>query len=126
MQCLITEKGNLGPNKYLDPRTGQSFSFDHLRKSATDVEAADVDDCDGFRSAFEEAVTQYTKDHYMKGVRCNCIATLHHCPIAPLCQLQHCYSAALCPGPARAWGSHAARRCGGRLLLASSNPVQAC
>jgi capping protein alpha len=66
-QCLITENGRLGDNKYLDPRTGQSFSFDHLRKSTTDVEAADVDDCDGFRSAFEEAVTQYTKDHYMKG-----------------------------------------------------------
>ena len=74
LQCLITENGRLGDNKYLDPRTGQSFSFDHLRKSTTDVEAADVDDCDGFRSAFEEAVTQYTKDHYMKGVRRSCLA----------------------------------------------------
>lgn len=66
-QVLITSHGNLGPNKYLDPRTGQSFSFDHLRKATTDLEPVDVDDCDGFRAAFEKALTDYTKDHFMKG-----------------------------------------------------------
>lgn len=66
-QVLITSEGSLGSGKYVDPRSGQSFSFDHLRKATSEIEAADVDDCDGFRSAFEKAVTEYTKDHYMKG-----------------------------------------------------------
>lgn len=66
-QVLVTEHGKVGAGKYLDPRSGQSFAFDHLRKAVSDVEAADVDDCGGFRSAYEKAVTDYTEDHYEKG-----------------------------------------------------------
>jgi hypothetical protein len=66
-QALVTEHGRVGDGKYLDPRSGQSFAFDHLRKAVSDVAAADVDDAGGFRGPFEKAVTEYTSDHYEKG-----------------------------------------------------------
>lgn len=64
---LVTKHGKLDEGRYLDPRTKQSFAFDHLRKETSDPQAADVDDVDGYRSSFEKAVTEYTKDHYEKG-----------------------------------------------------------
>lgn len=63
----MTEHGKLEEGKYLDPRSGQSFAFDHLRKAVSDVEAADVDDVGGYRPVFEKAMTEYTEDHYEKG-----------------------------------------------------------
>jgi len=65
---LVTPHGKLDGGRYLDPRTKQSFAFDHLRKEASAVEGAEVDEADGFRAAFEKEITDYTKDHYEKGV----------------------------------------------------------
>eukprot|EP00039_Didymoeca_costata_P018062 m.331991 g.331991 ORF g.331991 m.331991 type:complete len:280 (-) comp16841_c0_seq1:141-980(-) len=65
--ALVTKHGKLDGGKYLDPRTKKSFDFDHLRKEASNLEDAEVEDVDGYRPAFEKAVTEYTKDHYEKG-----------------------------------------------------------
>ena len=81
---LITSEGKLDGGRYLDPRTEQSFAFDHLRKEASDVEAAEVDDVDGFRSAFETEVTAYTKDHLEKGV-----CTVYGAGDEVICCLEH-------------------------------------
>lgn len=64
---LVTPHGKLDGGRYVDPRTKQSFAFDHLRKEASAVEAAEVEEVDGFRAAFEKEITDYTKDHYEKG-----------------------------------------------------------
>jgi len=63
-KVLITKNAKTEDGRYLDPRSGQTFAFDHLRKTASDLEPADIDDCGGFRSAFEKEVTSYTENHY--------------------------------------------------------------
>jgi len=66
--ALVTEHGKQADGRYLDPRSKQSFAFDHLRKEASDLQAAEVDGVDGFREAVETASTTYAEDHYDKGV----------------------------------------------------------
>jgi len=61
---LITKHAKQDDSRYLDPRSGQTFDFDHLRKTASGVESVEVDDCGGFRSALEKEMTSYTENHY--------------------------------------------------------------
>lgn len=63
-KVLITKHAKLDEGQYVDPRSGQSFTFDHLRKVASDLESVEIDDCEGFRSALEKVVTEYTDNHY--------------------------------------------------------------
>lgn len=67
-QCLITEHGDLGEGRFLDPRTKQSFRYDHLKKEASDYQSAGVDRvAEPWRAAVESAITKYHKDYYKFG-----------------------------------------------------------
>ncbi|XP_052780349.1 F-actin-capping protein subunit alpha-like [Mya arenaria] len=68
-QCLITEHGDLGESRFLDPRTKQTFRYDHLKKEALDFQPADVDhSAEPWRAAVESELTSYHKTFYKYGV----------------------------------------------------------
>lgn len=69
LQVLITEHGDQGTGRFLDPRTKQTFRYDHLRKEGTDYQPADVDKrAEPWRAEVESAMTAYVHSHYPHGV----------------------------------------------------------
>ena len=66
---LITAHGLRDDGKYYDPESKQAFSFDQLRKTTSDVEAAEAPEGpEDFRAAFETEAKAYAKDHYPAGI----------------------------------------------------------
>jgi len=67
--CLITDNNDLGGGRFADPRTSQSFHYDHLKKEATDYESWISDSSlESLRSAIENQVSDYCLNHYKHGV----------------------------------------------------------
>jgi len=67
--CLITDHNDLGGGRFADPRSKQSFKYDHLRKEASDYKPWTGDSTvEELRSAIEGEVTNYTLNHYKHGV----------------------------------------------------------
>ncbi|XP_050295396.1 F-actin-capping protein subunit alpha [Anthonomus grandis grandis] len=67
--ALITEYNDLGNNRFFDPRSKQSFRYDHLRKEASDYQPYVPDAvAEPWRSALDQEFTQYTRNHYKDGV----------------------------------------------------------
>lgn len=59
----------LGGGRFFDPRTKQSFKYDHLRKEASDFQNYEPDSvAEPWRSALDVEAIQYTANHYRHGV----------------------------------------------------------
>ncbi|XP_022183830.1 F-actin-capping protein subunit alpha [Nilaparvata lugens] len=68
---LVTEFNDLGSHRFFDPRSKQSFRFDHIKKVASECKPWKPDDLlESWRSCFEEEVDLYTSKHYKNGVAC--------------------------------------------------------
>lgn len=67
--CLITDYNDLGGGRFADPRTKQSFRYDHLRKEASDLQPwQPLQDLENTRAIVEAEVTAYTLNHYKHGI----------------------------------------------------------
>ncbi|CAF1135723.1 unnamed protein product [Rotaria sordida] len=67
-ECLITDANDLGDGRFYDPRTRQSFKFDHLRREASEYQPHPPDDhSESWRLAFEKELTEYIKERYPYG-----------------------------------------------------------
>ncbi|EJD39947.1 F-actin capping protein, alpha subunit [Auricularia subglabra TFB-10046 SS5] len=70
-QVIISEAGRDkdDSNRFIDPRSKQSFAFDHLRLEASDTQAIEPDSSsEPFREALERATLAYVEDHFHDGV----------------------------------------------------------
>merc|ERR1712025_154463 len=66
---LVTDHNDLGSGRFADPRSQQSFKYDHLRKEASDYKPWTADsEVEGLRAAIEAEVTAYALNHYRHGV----------------------------------------------------------
>jgi len=67
-ECLITDANDLGDSRFYDPRTRQSFKFDHLRREASEQQPHPPDEqSEPWRLAVEKELTEYIKERYTYG-----------------------------------------------------------
>ncbi|XP_064543011.1 F-actin-capping protein subunit alpha [Drosophila montana] len=67
--AIISEYNDLGNGRFYDPRTKQSFKYDHLRKEASDYQDLEADaNAESWRAALDLATLAYTANHYRHGV----------------------------------------------------------
>lgn len=63
----------LGGGRFFDPRTKQSFKYDHLRKEASDYQNHEADaNTESWRAALDIEAMAYTANHYRHGVNILC------------------------------------------------------
>jgi len=69
LPCLVSDFNALGGGRFADPRSKQSFKFDHLRKEASDLQPWTPDGpLEALRAAVEAEVTAYALNHFKHGV----------------------------------------------------------
>jgi len=67
--AVISKHGHLGASTFHDPRSKQKFSYDHLRKEASNSEPYEGDEtAESWRSALDDVLRSYLKSHYPNGV----------------------------------------------------------
>lgn len=68
-EVLITEHGLNADGTYSDPENGKVFSFDHLRKVASEIQdSAANDGPESYRVALQKEAKAYTAEHYPAGI----------------------------------------------------------
>jgi len=69
-QVIISEAGRVkGSDRFIDPRSKQTFAFDHLRLEALDCQPHEPDEAsEPFREGLEVAALAYIADHFHDGV----------------------------------------------------------
>ncbi|VDP12308.1 unnamed protein product [Onchocerca flexuosa] len=65
-QTLITPFNEMPNGRFYDPRSRNSFKYEHLRKEATDIQAESANDvsCETWRKAVQEEADKYIESHY--------------------------------------------------------------
>jgi len=68
-RVLITRHGDMGNDRFLDPRSQITFHFDHLKRLASDISPADIEhkDLEPTRKAIEQKAIDYVDQHYRNG-----------------------------------------------------------
>lgn len=63
---LLSAHNDLGGGRFYDPRSGQAFRYDHLRREAADLAPAPppVPQAEGWRKALQGAADEYVNAHY--------------------------------------------------------------
>lgn len=65
---LISEHNDLGGGRFYDPRTKQTFRYDHLKKEATEFQTCEPDrKAEPWRFALESEFGNYVLNHYPHG-----------------------------------------------------------
>ncbi|KAI9313090.1 F-actin-capping protein subunit alpha [Dichotomocladium elegans] len=69
-EVIVSSHGKVGEDRYLDPRSKQTFKFDHMRLTASDFEDYEIqnESAEELRSAIETEALKYVEDHYPEGV----------------------------------------------------------
>ncbi|OTF75996.1 F-actin-capping protein subunit alpha-like protein [Euroglyphus maynei] len=66
---LITEFNDLGSNRFYDPKTRKSFTYDYLTEETSDHGPWEPDaTCESWRTVLDEIWANYCADHYYKGI----------------------------------------------------------
>ncbi|MCP9266049.1 F-actin-capping protein subunit alpha-2 [Dirofilaria immitis] len=65
-QTLITPFNEMSNGRFYDPRSRNSFKYEHLRKEAVDIQAENANDvgCEPWRKAVQEEADKYIESHY--------------------------------------------------------------
>ncbi|GAB6021467.1 hypothetical protein CHUAL_004071 [Chamberlinius hualienensis] len=68
-QALITEYNDMGGGHFFDPRSKQTFKYDHLRKEASDFSPWEADaKVEVWRHVLETEIDTYVQNHYRHGI----------------------------------------------------------
>ncbi|KAI8855283.1 F-actin-capping protein subunit alpha [Chytridium lagenaria] len=67
-QVLISKYGQLEDGRFVDPRSSQSFAFDHIRQSVSDVQPFKSEsEHEPFRAALDAETQKSVEDHFPNG-----------------------------------------------------------
>ncbi|KAF9932415.1 hypothetical protein FBU30_008267 [Linnemannia zychae] len=68
-KAIVSKHGHIEGDRFLHPKTNQTFKLDHLRQTASEVEAHTIDEeVEDLRKAIEVDAEAYAKDRYTEGV----------------------------------------------------------